>query len=303
MQVNKNAYMVNGNKNWSLLRKQVFIVQENSKKNLGGRIPGKQDIENILEKAVADKEDGESDTSFHSRVKQHCKRRRHENPAKSSLERLGVEFPSGKFSSCSTDSINKQILCSAPSTEEEEEEQLKIVIRESLHQQADTPITSQAQPQPQSEQDMYFPASRQSAAHDVGTGFDYAMLHGAHNIHMYRAMKAIPIAKNLPRENTLTSVWNYPVDIPNSAYPTDISQRSVNMQTSLYPPSTNLCPPAYQQGTAYMERVIPLASMPILPASYSTSIPGNNNTNRDDTEDTASILLSLASQQNQDLEN
>ena len=45
IQSNKDTYNVNGIKNWSLLRKHVYLVQEYCKKNLGGKIPAKQDVE------------------------------------------------------------------------------------------------------------------------------------------------------------------------------------------------------------------------------------------------------------------
>ena len=52
-QTNKAAYTVNGVRNWSLLRKRFFL-QEYCKKNLCGRIPAKQDIEMILNKALCE---------------------------------------------------------------------------------------------------------------------------------------------------------------------------------------------------------------------------------------------------------
>ena len=88
-EVNKAAYLVNGTKHWSLLRKHVYLVEEYCKKNFRGKIPGKQDIGNILEKALTDNNSG---SLAFSRSKQGGSRKR-ENPAKPSLERYGVEFP------------------------------------------------------------------------------------------------------------------------------------------------------------------------------------------------------------------
>ena len=100
-QANKTAYIVNGNKNWSLLRKHVYLVEEYCKKNLGGKIPGKKDIQIVLEKALSD--DDSCGLSFF-RSKQSGSRKR-ENPAKPSLERHGLEFPSSKHV-CSSSSIS-----------------------------------------------------------------------------------------------------------------------------------------------------------------------------------------------------
>ena len=99
-QANKTANIVNGNKNWSLLRKHVYLAEEYCKKNLGGKIPGKQDIQIVLEKALSD--DDSCGLSFF-RSKQSGSRKC-ENPAKTSLERHGLEFPSSNHV-CSSSSI------------------------------------------------------------------------------------------------------------------------------------------------------------------------------------------------------
>ena len=133
-QANKTTYIVNGNKNWSLLRKHVYLVEEYCKKNLGGKIPGKQDIESILEKALADS--GSYSLTFY-RSKQNVSRKG-ENPAKSLLERHDIQFPSSKRTcdSSSTEKHPSQIFYTAPKNEGEEAEQLAMVIRESLREQS-----------------------------------------------------------------------------------------------------------------------------------------------------------------------
>ena len=133
-EVNKAAYLVNGTKHWSLLRKHVYLVEEYCKKNFRGKIPGKQDIRNILEKALTDNNSG---SLAFSRSKQGGSRKR-ENPAKPSLERYGVEFPSSKHAcnSSSDGAISSQILYTAPRNKGEEAEQLAMVIRESLREQS-----------------------------------------------------------------------------------------------------------------------------------------------------------------------
>ena len=77
-EVNEVAYLVNGYKNWSLLRKHVYLVEEYCKKNFRGKIPGKQDSGNILEKVLTDNNLGSLAVS---RSQQRGSRKR-ENPAK-----------------------------------------------------------------------------------------------------------------------------------------------------------------------------------------------------------------------------
>lgn len=43
-QANRENYLLNGNKNWSLLRKHVFLVEQQSKKHFGGKIPTMEDV-------------------------------------------------------------------------------------------------------------------------------------------------------------------------------------------------------------------------------------------------------------------
>jgi len=133
-EVNKAAYPVNGTKNWSLLRKHVYLVEEYCKKNLSGKIPGKQDMGNILDKALTDNNSG---SLAFSRSKQSGSRK-HEHPAKPSLERYGIEFPKSKHvcSSSSDGAISSQILYTAPRSKGEQAEQLAMVIWESPRDQA-----------------------------------------------------------------------------------------------------------------------------------------------------------------------
>ena len=67
-------------------------------------------------------------------------RQKHDNPARSTLKRRGIEFPSSKFISSSSTSSNangknkgSQLLYTAPCSQQEEAEKLAIVMRESLH--------------------------------------------------------------------------------------------------------------------------------------------------------------------------
>ena len=100
---------------------------------MGGKIPAKEDIQRILDKALT--EDDSRNDQFYSRSKQSSQKRKHENPARSSLERRGIEFPSstpvnGSTSSFDANNENKcsQLLYTAPCSEQEESEQLAIIM-------------------------------------------------------------------------------------------------------------------------------------------------------------------------------
>ena len=132
LQTNRAGYMINGNQNWSLLRKHVYIVQQYCKKKLGGKIPAKQDIQRILDKALTD--DDSINDQFYSRSKQTSKKRNQENPARYSLERRGIEFPTTRPDNSSTSSFDandeekcSKLLYTAPCSQLEESEQLAIV--------------------------------------------------------------------------------------------------------------------------------------------------------------------------------
>lgn len=51
-QANRENYSLNGSKNWSLLRKHVYLVEQYSKKHFGGEIPAKKDVTAVLENAL-----------------------------------------------------------------------------------------------------------------------------------------------------------------------------------------------------------------------------------------------------------
>ena len=123
---------MNGNKNLSLLLKHVYLVEEYQEKNFRGKIlwPGKHDIGNVSEKALTDNNSG---SLAFSKSKQSGSRRR-KNPAKTSLERHVIQFPSNRHacSSHSAEKLSSQILYTAPRNKGKEAEQLATFIRESL---------------------------------------------------------------------------------------------------------------------------------------------------------------------------
>ena len=134
----KEHYLVNGQRNWSLLRKHVFAVQQYCKQHLGGRLPAKQDISQILESALS--EDTSSSLDYYRAKQSQSGKRKRENPFKPHLEKYGIQFPDksdkGSSSPCekSRDKSHtlSPIMATAPESELQENEQLAMVIRESL---------------------------------------------------------------------------------------------------------------------------------------------------------------------------
>jgi hypothetical protein len=88
MQVNGDQYTYFGHKNWTLLRKHVYAVEQYCKREFNGKIPAKKDMKTVLAKALNSRE------SFQLKPSVVRSNQRHENPAKQVLERYGVEFPS-----------------------------------------------------------------------------------------------------------------------------------------------------------------------------------------------------------------
>ena len=113
----------------SLLLKHVYLVEEYQEKNFREKIlwPGKQDIGNVSEKALTDNNSGS--LAFSKSKQSGCRRRK--NPAKTSLERHGIEFPSNRHacSSHSAEKLSSQVLYTAPRNKGKEAEQLAMFIR------------------------------------------------------------------------------------------------------------------------------------------------------------------------------
>ena len=142
-QSRKEDYFINGSKNWTLLRKHTYLVEKYCKDHMGGKIPAKQDVGELLSIALEEN----NPTMEYQRAKQRqSARRKHGNPFKPHLERHGVHFPSPPI--CGMERIVRQPL--KPNLRErmfhplfslpqvlnanEEKEQLAIVLRESLLQ-------------------------------------------------------------------------------------------------------------------------------------------------------------------------
>lgn len=87
LEENSSAYTISGGlRNWSLLRKHVYIVENYCKINYGGKLPPKHILSNILRHAL---EAGHRDLP--SEPLKQAKSRK--NPPQSFLENHGVVFP------------------------------------------------------------------------------------------------------------------------------------------------------------------------------------------------------------------
>ena len=120
------------------MRKHVFAVEKYCKQHLEGRLPAKQDISKILESALS--EDTSSSLRYHRAKQCQSGKRKHDNPFKPQLEKYGIQFPD-KQDKCSTTPCDESrdnshsissIMATAPESESQENEQLAMVIRESL---------------------------------------------------------------------------------------------------------------------------------------------------------------------------
>ena len=75
----------------TLLRKHTYLVEKYCKDHLGGKIPAKQDVGEILSKALT----YDDTTIEYQRAKRRQNsQRKHENPFKPHLEHYSVHFPS-----------------------------------------------------------------------------------------------------------------------------------------------------------------------------------------------------------------
>ena len=123
LEENSSAYTTPGGlRNWSLLRKHVYIVENYCKINYGGKLPPKHKLSNILRHAL---EAGHRDPP--SEPLKQAKSRK--NPAQSFLENHGVVFP--QVINTNNSFSDLAFRCS-PVTREEEEEQLNMVLKQSL---------------------------------------------------------------------------------------------------------------------------------------------------------------------------
>ena len=130
MHENGNKYIEGGIKKWSLLRKHVFIVEKYCKKHFNGSIPPKHKLSDIINVALEDYTPEHKTGQTITRVKT-----TRANPAKNVLEVQGISFPDINVNECSSStshaSANLAYRC-APSNKDEEQEQLSMVLKQSM---------------------------------------------------------------------------------------------------------------------------------------------------------------------------
>lgn len=129
LQGDECKYFSNGHKNWPLLRRHVYLIEDYCKKNLGGKIPPKHKLSEILSRALNERQT--NTTSSCTTIRQTKSKG---NPTKQILESHGVHFPSSE-----TTLERSSIYRCAPDNEDEEQEQLDMVIKQSM---LDCPKTS-----------------------------------------------------------------------------------------------------------------------------------------------------------------
>ena len=128
-QTKKTDCLVNGNKNWSLLRKHVYAVEKYCKVHFEGRLPARQDISKILTNALSEN----NSLSYH-RTKRSREQKRG-NPFKHQLQNFGVQFPAAEdciYSPPKKTEKVSSLLATTPTNQQEETEQLAFVMKESL---------------------------------------------------------------------------------------------------------------------------------------------------------------------------
>ena len=132
LQENAHLYMVNGNKNWSLLRKHVFIIEKYCKDHFSGKIPAKHNISDIL--SVALEGTSRLGDPTQSAVEQTRVKFNRGNPARNVLETHGISFPdpNNASSAQSAESSSNFLNRCKPITKEEERAQLDIALRQSV---------------------------------------------------------------------------------------------------------------------------------------------------------------------------
>ena len=119
----KMDYLLNGNKNWILLRKHVYAIEQFCKQHFGGRFPAKHDISKILANALADNYSPLSYNQSRKSVKIRS------DLSFKVLHQMNLFHPTQGKKSFSP------ILATAPTNAKEETEQLELVMRESLRSQ------------------------------------------------------------------------------------------------------------------------------------------------------------------------
>ena len=127
------SYTDNGFRNWQLLRKHVYAIQEYSKKYLNGKIPPKHQLKNVLSLAL----DENAKLTNKTLLQAKSRRRHRENTFREELEGKGIIFPSEPDSLCDEISDESDPPRYMPMTREEEEEQLNMALSISVKSKPD----------------------------------------------------------------------------------------------------------------------------------------------------------------------
>ena len=105
MKEDENEYITDdGHKNWPLIRRHVYLIENFCKKKFGGKIPLKHKLSDILSSALQEKE--AIPTASLKQVKSRG------NPAKKVLEPCGIEFPAAATNTSDTKKIIALPMCS-----------------------------------------------------------------------------------------------------------------------------------------------------------------------------------------------
>ena len=125
LQEHDSLYVQDGIKKWSLLRKHVFVIEKHCKKYFGGKISARSNLSEILCIALEERNKSQD------RSEELQARRVRGNPANDLLEEQGISFPDANASSTSYSNL---LYRCAPSTKDEKQEQLNMVLKQSMLQ-------------------------------------------------------------------------------------------------------------------------------------------------------------------------
>ena len=148
MEENENGYFERGVKKWCLLRKHVYLVEKYCKANFGGKIPAKHKVSNILSIALqGETVDGNERQSLQVKQARLCgSTSTRKNPVKNLLEDRGVTFPLDKASTsrtvCDDELQNSTVYRCAPTDENEEQEQIRMALQQSMYDRKPSEKTS-----------------------------------------------------------------------------------------------------------------------------------------------------------------
>lgn len=134
LDADRESYYVHGTKNWSLLRKHVFVLRNYCRTVLKGKIPPRHEVLNTLKTALS-MTDTDNGTNVSGLIQHKMSKASRENHCKPVLERRGIEFPTESSPTCLVDENwrpSNWIDRIKPKTQDEENEQLKLALSASF---------------------------------------------------------------------------------------------------------------------------------------------------------------------------